>query len=326
MSDTPVRAQRHADERPAPRTVIVSGASGLVGSALVGSLRADGTRVTRLARRAPQAPDELQWQPGERLDPELIAGATAVVNLNGASIGRLPWGKRYRQQLIDSRLTPTRTLATAISELGDAAPHFVSASAVGYYGDRPGEVLSESSTAGSTFLAALSAEWEAAALPASTAVRARGGGTRAAAGPRVTLLRTAPILHRRGVLKPLILLTRLGISGPLGHGTQIWPWISLDDEVRAIRHVIDTGLTGPVNLTDPTPATASEIGRAIAAQLGRPYLMPAPAWALRLALGRDAADSLLLSDANVAPAALAASGFHFSHRTAAQAVRAALDT
>lgn len=292
--------------------VVIAGSSGLVGSALIESLRADGIRATRLVRREPATSAEVRWYPGELpLDPSVLAGARAVVNLNGASIGRLPWGRHYRKELRSSRLTPTRTIAAAVHELGDAAPHFVSASAVGFYGDRPGEVLTERASRGDTFLAGLSADWESAARTAGDAAR-------------VTLLRTAPIIHRLGVLKPLVLLTRFGLSGPLGGGTQVWPWISLADEVRAIRHTIDRGLAGPVNLTGPTPATANEIGRAISAELRRPFLLPAPAWALRLGLGSDAADSLLLSDADVRPEALLASEFEFTHLTAADAVRAAL--
>lgn len=291
--------------------IIVSGSSGLVGSALVESLRADGVPVTRLVRQEPQSADEVRWNPGERLAPEVLAGARAVVNLNGASIGKLPWTARYREQLVDSRIQPTTTLANALRELGADAPAFVSASAVGFYGDRPGESLDETDSAGRTFLATLSSDWEAAALTAGPAVR-------------VALLRTAPILHPAGVLKPLMLLTRLGVSGPLGGGAQRWPWISLTDEVRAIRHVIDHELTGPINLTGPTPASANEIGRELATQLRRPYLVPAPRWALRAALGRDAADSLLLSDTRVLPVALQRSGFVFDHPSVRQAVAAAL--
>ncbi|GAA2842988.1 hypothetical protein FB468_0886 [Leucobacter komagatae] len=292
--------------------VVIAGSSGLVGSALVESLRADGIDVTRLVRRQPTASGEVRWYPGELpLDPSVLAGARAVVNLNGASIGKLPWGRNYREELRASRLTPTRTIAAAVHALGTDAPLFVSASAVGFYGNRPGEVLTERSCRGDTFLAALSADWESAALTAGEAAR-------------VALLRTAPIIHRQGVLKPLVLLTRFGLSGPLGGGAQVWPWISLADEVRAIRHIIDRGLTGPVNLSGPSPATANELGRAISAELHRPYLLPAPAWALRLGLGSDAADSLLLSDADVRPEALLASGFEFTHPKAAGAVRAAL--
>lgn len=292
--------------------VVIAGGSGLIGGALTWSLQADGIEVAHLVRRPPRTPNEAEWLTGGRpLDPGVLAGADAVVCLNGASIGRLPWTRAYRAELRESRLVPTRTIAAALRELGADAPAFLCASAVGYYGDRQGEDLDESSGTGRTFLAGLCEEWEREA---------------AAAGPgsRVVHLRTAPLLHRRGVLKPLLLLTRLGLSGPLGRGSQLWPWISLDDEVRAIRHLIDSDVAGPVNLTGPTLASAAEIGRELARMMRRPYLLPAPAPALRLALGRDAADSLLLADARVRPAVLERTGFAFEHRTVRQALAVAL--
>jgi len=282
--------------------IVISGASGLIGAALTRSLRTDGIRVVHLVRRPARTADELEWLTGPRLDPDVLAGALAVVNLNGASIGRLPWGRRYQRTLLESRLRPTEVLADALLALGADAPALLSASAVGYYGDRPGEHLDESSAPGDTFLSRLCLRWEREARRASPA-------------SRVALLRTAPLLHPQAVLKPMIPLTRLGLAGPLGTGRQVWPWISLDDEVRAIRHVIDAGLEGPVNLVGPTRATAGEIGRALASELHRPFVLPAPAWGLRLALGRAAADSLLLADADVSPDALTRSGFHFRHRT-----------
>lgn len=291
--------------------IVISGASGLVGTALVAALRADGVDVVRLVRRTPTSADEVQWRPGEReLDPAVLSGADAVVALGGASVGRLPWTSSYRRALVESRIVTTRTIATAVRALGSEAPRFVSASAVGYYGSAPGEVLSEDSPAGDTFLARLCVRWEDEAR-------------RAGDDARVALLRTAPIVHRNGVLKPLVQLTRFGLAGPLGPGTQLWPWISLDDEVRGIRHVIDAGLVGPVNLSGPTPATADDLGRAVARRMHRPFWLPAPAWALRLALG-DAAESLLLSDADVRPEALLSSGFTFTHPTVQRAVDAAL--
>ncbi|WP_200329856.1 TIGR01777 family oxidoreductase [Leucobacter sp. L43] len=297
---------------PAPPRVVISGASGLIGDELARSLGADGIAVTRLVRRAPRSTEEVEWRPGETpLDPAVLAGARAVICLNGASIGKLPWTRRYRETLRESRLAPTRTIASAIRELGPDAPTLLSASAVGLYGDRPHERLTERSAPGRTFLAELCVAWEGAALEA---------------GPqaRVVLLRTAPLIDRGGVLKPLLLLTRLGISGPLGGGRQHWPWISLADEVRAIRHLIDSDVSGPVNLTGPAPATANDTGRALARTLRRPFVVPAPAWALRLALGSDAADALLLSDAVVTPGVLLGSGFRFTHRTVEEAVDAAL--
>lgn len=294
------------------KRIVIAGASGLIGKTLAQTLTSDGAEVVRLVRRAPSHSDELQWQPGARLDPETLRGIDAVVCLNGASIGRLPWTRRYRRTLVESRLRPTRTLANALRELGADAPHFIAASAVGYYGHRPGERLVESDSAGSTFLAKLCVAWEEAALGAGPEVR-------------VSLLRTAPLLHPQSVLKPLMLLTRLGAGGPLGDGKQYWPWISLEDEVRAIHHVIVAGITGPVNLTGPTPATASEIGRELARQMHRPYFLPAPKVALRLALGKAAANSLLLADARVEPLTLTESGFTFEHPTVSAAIASALE-
>ncbi|MGI8394482.1 TIGR01777 family oxidoreductase [Leucobacter sp. W1038] len=294
------------------RRVVVSGASGLIGTALVRALREVGTEVTTLVRRPARGAHEVPWAPGERpLDPGLIDGADAVVALGGASVGRMPWTSSYRAELTASRLGPTLALADAIRELGEGAPAFLSASAVGYYGSVPGAVLTEASPAGNTFLAGLCVEWERAARTA---------------GPhsRVVLLRTAPVIHRDGVLKPMIRLTGLGLGGPLGRGTQVWPWISLDDEVRAIQHLIASEIEGPVNLTGPTPATANEQGRALARAMRRPFWLPAPEWGLRLALGRAATESLLTADADVRPSVLERSGFTFTSETVEAAVQAAL--
>lgn len=291
-----------------PRTVVVSGASGLIGSALLSSLRADGVRVRTLVRREPATADEIRWDPGRQpLDPDVLAGAEAVVNLNGASIGRIPWTPSYLSTLLWSRLSPTRTLATALSALGDDAPTLLSASAVGYYGSAPGRMLDESAPPGDVFLSTLCVEWENAA---------------SAAGDRVALLRTAPIVHPQGVLKPLIALTKAGLGGPIGRGTQSWPWISLTDEIRAIRHILDERMLGPINLVGPSRATANDLGFALALRLNRPYLLRAPTWAVRAVLGRDMADSVLTTDAYVVPAALDASGFTFAHPTVEEAVAA----
>ncbi|CAL4859322.1 TIGR01777 family oxidoreductase [Microbacterium sp. MM2322] len=293
------------------RRVVVSGASGLIGRALIDSLTADGYTVTRLVRHPAHGPEEVTWAPGEEpLDPGVLAGAEAVVNFNGATIGRFPWTAGYKKQLVWSRLHPTRTLARALRELGDNAPLFVSSSATGYYPpDARGRTFDESGPQGDAFLSDLCGEWEASAV---------------ASGAPTALLRTAPVVHRDGVLKPLLLLTKAGLSGPLGRGTQVWPWISLDDEIRAIRHVIDHGITGPVNLTGPERATANDLGFALARRLNRPYLLRAPLWAIRLVLGKDAVDALLANDTHVLPAVLLESGFTFRHPTVEDAVAAAV--
>lgn len=288
--------------------VVVSGSSGLIGRALVAALRAEGTTVTRLVRRPVEASDEVEWDPARhRLDPRVLEGARAVVNLNGASIGRFPWTRRYKHELLWSRIQPTQAIASAVRALGDEAPHFVSSSAVGYYPSLPGARLTEDSPRGDTFLSDLCGEWETAAQ-------------RAGESARVALLRTAPIVHPQGVLKPLLVLTRLGVSGPIGSGRQVWPWISLDDEVRAIRHVIDAGLTGAVNLAGPERATANDLGFALARRMNRPYLLRAPIWGIRLALGADATEALLTSDMDVVPERLTASGFAFRHANVEEAV------
>ncbi len=296
----------------APRRVVVGGASGLIGSALADSLRADGIRVTTLVRRPAETADEVEWlTDSSPLDPAVLDGADAVVGLNGASIGRFPWTPHYKNKLLWSRITPTRALARAIRELGSGAPAFVSSSAVGYYGSAPGVQLTEKSPRGETFLADLCGEWESAALAAGEQ-------------SRVAVLRTAPIVHRRGVLKPLMLLTACGVGGPIGRGTQKWPWISVDDEVRAIRHIIDSDVAGPVNLVGPTLASANDLGFALAVRMNRPFLVRAPVWALKLVLGVDATEGLLTSDAAVVPTVLEASGFSFTHSTVQQAADAAV--
>lgn len=295
-----------------PRRVVVAGASGLIGSALVDSLRADGIVVTTLVRRPAETADEVEWLADTTpLDPAVLAGADAVVGLNGASIGRFPWTAKYKNTLLWSRITPTRALARAVRELGADAPAFISSSAVGWYGSAPGARLTEDSPRGDTFLADLCGEWESAAFAAGH-------------DARVVTLRTAPIVHQDGVLKPLLLLTKFGVSGPIGKGTQAWPWISLEDEVRAIRHVIDTDLSGPVNLSGPTRATANDLGFALATRMNRPFVVPAPVWGMKLVLGADATEALLTSDAHVVPEALTASGFTFTYPTVSQAVAAAV--
>ncbi len=308
---------RAAATAPSPGRVVVAGASGLIGTALVASLRADGVEVHTLVRRAAQTPFEHEWLTdsasldANALDPALLDGASAVVALGGASIGRIPWTPSYKRELISSRLVTTHAIADAVRALGTDAPAFICASAVGFYGSQPGVVLDESGRRGTGFLADLVTRWEGAA---------RTAGNHA----RIVHLRTAPVVHPDGVLAPLIRLTNAGLGGRLGRGTQVWPWISLIDEVRAIRHLIDSDTSGPVNLAGPQRATANDLGFALAVALNRPFLVPAPAFALRAVLGRDMADAVLLSDANVVPGVLQASGFTFTNTTVESAVDAAV--
>ncbi|WP_293698433.1 TIGR01777 family oxidoreductase [uncultured Agrococcus sp.] len=283
------------------RQVVIAGASGLIGTALTDRLRERGDSVTKLVRRPPERHDEREWDPAAgRLEPDAIEGADTVICLSGASVGRLPWTHNYRKALVNSRLDSTRTITDAIAALGSDAPAFISASAVGFYGSVPGAVVTEQSPPGQTFLAKLCIAWEAMACRIESVTP-------------VTLLRTAPILDPKGVLAPMIALTRLGAGGPLGAGTQKWPWITLEDEVRAILHVIDNNVAGPVNLAAPDIVTQNDIGLALAGYLERPYWLPAPEWTLKTVLSPEAVTSMLTVDADVRPSVLEETGFVFEH-------------
>jgi uncharacterized protein (TIGR01777 family) len=292
--------------------IVIAGASGLIGHALTAELALRGHRVVRLVRRPARTPDELTWDPtSRRLDPRAVSGADAVINLSGASIGRLPWSRRYRRTILSSRIDATSTLVSAIRGADVTPPVFLSASAAGYYGSRPGEVLTEDSARGTGFLSDVTAQWETDAMRVSDITR-------------VVVMRSGIVLAVNGVLKPLLLLTRLGVSGPLGSGTQYWPWVGLDDEVAAIVHLLDSSIEGPVNITGPTPATATTLMRHLAKRLHRPFWLPAPAFALRSLLG-DAAKDLLLVDSQPRPERLLADGFVFRQDTVEFAVDAALE-
>jgi len=284
----------------------------MIGRALVARLRERGDHVLVLVRRETEAAEERRWDPSTGyLDPAAFAGADAVVNLSGASIAKLPWTRRHRHDILSSRVQATTAIVGALhaqADAGEPVGVLVSGSAVGVYGTRPGEELTEESAPGGGFLAEVVRAWEAAALaaPAST---------------RVALARTGLVIGPEGAAAPLRVLARLGVAGPVGGGRQQWPWISLDDEVRALVHLIDAELTGPVNLAGPEPATAGRVVRAIAADAHRPYWLPAPGFAISGALG-EAGRELLLADQCVRPAALTASGFVFRHVTVEDAVAA----
>ena len=287
----------------APRTVLIAGGSGFIGTELATQLRQAGHTVLVLVRRPARVPTERSWDPEARWIPQgVIDGVDAVVNLSGASISRLPWTLQYKREILQSRLLATSTLAAAIVR-SDAPPAvLLSGSAVGFYGSRPGEVLTEASAQGSGFLAKVTEAWERAAEPAADRTR-------------LVHLRTGLVVGEGGgALKPLALLTKAGVSGPLGSGQQIWPWISLHDEAAAIRHLLDSSLSGPVNLVGPEPVAADVVGRDLAEKLHRPYWLRAPAWALKAALA-DAGRDLLLADQNVSSQKLSADGFVFRDRT-----------
>lgn len=286
--------------------VVVSGASGLIGTELVRQLRANDVEVVRLVRREPRAPDEVRWD-ARTLGPAVVEGADAVVNLSGATVGRIPWTPAYRRVLLSSRVQPTVALAEAIVAAERPPRVFVSGSAVGYYGDRPGETLTEESGPGSGFFPDLVQAWEAAAAIAA-------GST------RVVTARSAVVVAKGGGLEPIRLLTRFALGAGFGRGTQYWPWISLHDEAAALRHLIDSKLSGAVNVAGPTPATSDEITEAFAKAMHRPHLLRVPSFAVKV-LG-EAGSRLLLDDARVLPARLQADGFTWKHPTVMDAIRA----
>ncbi len=283
--------------------VVVSGASGVIGRALCARLRSDGHQAVRLVRRAPAAADEAQWDPASgRLDPAAVDGADAVVNLAGAGIGDKRWSEGYTRLLRDSRVRATELLASTVAALERPPTVFLSGSAVGIYGDRGEETLDERSALGTGTLAEICIAWEQATAAAADH------------GARVAHLRTGIVLARHGgALKKQLRVFRLGLGGRFGSGRQFVSWISLDDEVGAIVHLLTADVRGPVNLTAPEPVTSTDFARLLGQALSRPAILPAPAFALRLVLGRDMADELLLSSQRVRPKVLEASGYEFAH-------------
>ncbi len=281
--------------------VLVAGSSGLIGGALRTRLTGAGHEVRRLVRRQPGRPDEHGWDPPSgRIDDGAFDGVDAVVNLCGAPLASGRWSAARKQLLADSRIEPTEVLAEAVAEHG--VPTLVNASGINYYGDTGGAEVDESAPIGAGFLARLCGRWEAATEQARRA------------GARVVLLRTAPVLTAEGgLLGPLLPLFRSGLGGRIGDGRQYLPWISLSDEVSAIRFVLENAdVAGPVNLTAPTPVTNAEFTRALGRALGRPTPWRVPGVALKAALG-EAADEMLLTGPRAVPGVLSAAGFDFRH-------------
>jgi uncharacterized protein (TIGR01777 family) len=290
--------------------VLISGATGLIGTELTRQLLENGDEPIALVKHKPRNSLELEWNPerGE-LDPKSLEGIDAVVNMAGATTGKIPWTRRYKEQIVNSRIDCTETLVNAINACSNPPKVLVSGSASGIYGDRGGEWLSEDAGKGSGFLSDLAHDWEQAALGAS-------GKT------RVVLARTTMVMSRKlGALGKLLPLLRLGLGGPLGSGKQWWAWISVVDEARAIRHLIATeSASGPYNLTAPEPATCSDITKALAKGLRRPALLRVPAWAMRLLIG-EAAQELLLCSQKMSADRLLETGFKFTHPTLSDGVR-----
>ncbi|MFB8397440.1 TIGR01777 family oxidoreductase [Streptomyces yangpuensis] len=293
--------------------IAVTGSTGLIGSALVRSLRADGHEVVRFVRREPAAPDEARWDPERgHVDPAGLAGCGAVVHLAGAGIGDHRWTAAYKRKIRDSRVLGTAAIANALAGLDEPPAVLVSGSAVGYYGDTGDRPVDEDTPAGHGFLPSVCVEWEAAAAPAREA------------GIRTAFARTGLVVAKEGgAWGRMFPLFRAGVGGRLGDGRQYWPYISLRDEVAALRHIIDTpSLSGPVNLTAPEPLTNRQVTAAMARVLHRPAVLPVPAVALRVVLGEFSQD--VLGGQRARPARLLESGFVFRDPGIEQAIRAAL--
>ena len=293
--------------------IVVSGASGLIGTQLVAKLSQSGHEVIRLVRRSPKA-DEIQWNPKSgTLDAAALEGADAVIHLSGAGIGDKRWSTSYRKEILDSRTDTTALLAKTIASLTRKPSVFLSGSAIGIYGARNDEQLTEVSTHGTGFLAEVCEQWEAAAKPAVDA------------GVRTVYLRTGIVLSPKGgALKKLLPLFKFGVGGKFGNGKQWQSWISIDDEIGAIEHLLTANVSGAVNLTAPNPVTNAEFTKVLASVLKRPAIVPVPTFAPKIVLGGELADALLFTGQRVIPAALNASGYSFKHSTLESALRSLL--
>lgn len=294
----------HSDPTTGPLTVAVSGATGLVGSGLIESLRAQGHRARRIVRRD-AAGDDVLWNPAEgRIDAGALAGADAVVHLAGENISEGRWTDAKKRRIRDSRVEGTALLAQALAGLPEPPRTFACASAIGYYGNRGDEVMDETSPPGGGFLAETCVAWEAAAEPAR------------AAGVRVVNMRIGVVLAREGGALPKMATPfKLGLGGPVGDGRQYMSWIAREDLIAAMEFVLShPTLDGPVNLVAPEPVTNREFAHALGGALGRPALLPLPAFAARLLFG-EMGDELLLSSTRVRPRRLLDAGFEFQHPT-----------
>ena len=299
--------------------VAITGSSGLIGSALTASLQADGHQVVRLVRRPPRSADEIRWDPraADAANP-VLTGVDACVHLAGAGVGDHRWTAAYKAEIRSSRVLATRALATALAALSPRPATFIAASAIGWYGDTGGATVTEDAPAGRAFLSRVVADWEAAAEPARSA------------GIRVAQLRSGLVLSSAGgVLGRLALPARLGVLPRFGDGRQVMSWISLTDEIRAIRFLLDgpgaEGRSGPYNLTAPNPVTDAELTSALLAVYRRPDFswLRVPAPALRLGLGEMSSE--LLTSARVLPKRLLDAGFEFDYPTVSAALAAELE-
>ena len=289
--------------------IAVTGASGLIGSALVGYLKSEGHTVQRLVRRATVAPDEIRWDPKTGyVDIDALRGVDAVIHLAGVGVGDKRWTKRYRSEILNSRLLGTTAIANAVAEVKPQV--FISASAIGWYGDSGNRAVIESDSVGNDFLAAVCREWEGAADLAGEV--------------RTVKLRTGLVLDPTGgALGRMLPLFRFGLGGKLGSGKQWWSWITLHDVVRAIVFCLEKKISGPVNLTSPNPVTNQEFTSALARAMNRPALFPAPAIALKIALGGFSSE--VLGSKKVMPSALTEAGFKWDYPHISPALQALVE-
>lgn len=294
--------------------VVITGSSGLVGSRLKRVLKEAGHEPIRLLRKRAGKDGDLHWNPASgELDAAQLEGVDAIVHLGGESIASSRWTDEQKKKLRDSRINSTKLLVDTMAKLSAKPKVFVCASAIGYYGDRGSEELTEESSKGRGFLADLCKDWEDAAAPA------------AALGVRVVNLRIGVVIAKDGgALSKMLPPFKMGVGGSLGSGKQYMSWISLEDTAGAILQCIENEkLSGPVNAVAPVPVTNEEMSKTLGKVLGRPSILPAPAFALRLALG-EMADELLLSSAKIIPTKLQETKYQFQHPELEQAIRAAL--
>jgi uncharacterized protein len=279
--------------------ILISGASGLIGSALVASLESQGYEVVRLVRRDTKELKDVRWDPMRPIPPDIVSGFEAIIHLSGESItGR--WTAAKKARIRDSRVISTKNLSDALTKSANPPKAFLCASAIGYYGSRDDEVLTEDSPSGTGFLPEVCREWESATEAASRD------------GVRTVNVRTGIVLSRNGgALKPMLLPFRLGVGGKIGSGRQWWSWIHIEDFAGAVLHLLQSdSIKGPVNMVSPNPVTNAEFTKTLAGVQRRPAVLPVPAFTTRLIFG-EFADEGILASTRVEPKALLDSGFNF---------------